>query len=283
MTPLLFAAAGGLFTELAGTLNIALEGLLLMGAFSAAAAAYYTGSLLAGFFAGIAGALILSAALAAVTLNLKSNVFITGLAVNLFASGFTVILSNRLFGTRGVVVLKDLPRFTTVTIPLVKDIPFAGPLLSGHSVYVYGGLVFLFLTWFILHKTPFGFRLRACGINPRALASLGVRPDACRFAAFLASGLACGIGGSFLSLNLGAFVPNISSGRGWIALVVIYLGARRPWGLLLAAFIFALADAFSNYAQGAFDVPSDFILALPYIFTFIVMAAASALQFRIRK
>jgi simple sugar transport system permease protein len=150
-------------------------------------------------------------------------------------------------------------------------------------VYVYGGLVFLFLTWLVLHKTPFGFRLRACGINPRALASLGVRPDACRFAAFLASGLACGIGGGFLSLNLGAFVPNISSGRGWIALVVIYLGARRPRGLLAAAFIFALADAFSNYAQGAFDIPSDFVLALPYVFTFIVMAAASALQFRIRK
>jgi simple sugar transport system permease protein len=265
MTPLLFAATGGLFTELAGMLNIALEGLLLTGAFCAAAAAWYTGSFAAGIAAGVAGSLILSAVLAAAALKLRSNVFIAGLAVNLFASGFTVILSRRFFGTRGVVVLKDLP-----------ELPKINP-------YVYSGWIFLFAAWLVLYRTPFGYRLRASAFHAQALGSLGLRPGVYRFAAFLVSGFACGIGGSFLSLNLGAFVPNISSGRGWIALVVIFLGGRKPPGLLAGAFVFGLAEAFSNYAQGALAAPADFILAIPYIFTLAVMIGVSVYARRKRR
>lgn len=257
MIPILFAATGGLFTELAGMLNIALEGLLLAGAFSAAAAAWYTGSFAAGIAAGIAGSVILSAVLAVASLKLRSNIFIAGLAANLFASGITVILSHRLFGTRGVVVLKDLP-----------ELPKINP-------YVYSGWIFLFAAWLVLYRTPFGYRLRASALHAQALRSLGLRPGVYRLAALLVSGFACGIGGSFLSLNLGAFVPNISAGRGWIALVVIFLGGRKPLGLLAGAFVFGLAEAFSDYAQGAFAAPADFILAIPYIFTLAVMTGIS--------
>jgi simple sugar transport system permease protein len=109
-----------------------------------------------------------------------------------------------------------------------------------------------------------------------ALASLGLKPEKYRWAAFLVSGLFCGIGGSFLSLNLGAFVPNMTAGKGWIALVVIFLGGRRPLGLLAAAFAFGLADALSNYAQGLRNVPADFILAMPYLLTLLAMILVSA-------
>jgi general nucleoside transport system permease protein len=280
MTPLLFAATGGLFTELTGMLNIALEGLLLAGAFSAIAAVYYTGSFAAGLFAAIFVAMTLSALLAFTTLNLRSNVFITGLAANLLAGGLTVVLSQHFFNTRGVVVIDNsalggISRLPLVTIPFINAVPVIGALFSGHSVYVYAGGLLLLVSWLVIYQTPFGYRLRACDKHSTALVSLGLQPDAYRWSAFLVSGFFCGIGGSFLSLNLGAFVPNMTAGKGWIALVVIFLGARKPLGILAAAFVFGLAESFSNYAQGLLNIPADFILAMPYVLTLLAMVVVS--------
>jgi simple sugar transport system permease protein len=275
MTPLLFAATGGLFTELSGMLNIALEGLLLIGAFAAVAAFHFTGSAAAGVAAALAGSLALSCLLALACLKLRSNVFIAGLAVNLFAAGLTVVLSHRFFGTRGVVSLGYVPSLPGLDIPPLAGIPVIGDFFSGHTVYVYGAWLLLAAAWLVLYRTPFGFRLRSCDGQAAALVSLGLRPDVYRFTAFLVSGFCCGLGGSFLSLNLGAFVPNISAGKGWIALVLIFLGNRKPQGLFAAALIFGLAESFSNYAQGLFNVPADFILAIPYVFTLLVMLGVS--------
>jgi simple sugar transport system permease protein len=279
MTPILFAAAGGLFTSHAGMLNIALEGLLLTGAFSAVAAVYFTGNVFAGVTAAILSSVALSALLGFTTLKLRSNVFITGLAANLMAGGLTIVLSQRWFATRGVVALDGIRSLPSVDIPLLGAIPFIGELVSGHSVYVYASWLLLLAAWAVLYQTPFGYRLRACDNHAKALASLGIRPDTYRWAAFLISGFFCGIGGSFLSLNLGAFVPNMTAGKGWIALVIIFLGGRRPLGLLAAGCIFGLADSVSNYAQGTRlvqnKVPADFILALPYVLTFAAMVLAS--------
>ena len=283
LTPILFAATGGLFTELTGMLNIALEGLLLAGAFSAIAAVYYTGSFTAGLMAAVFVSLALSALIAFTTLNLRSNVFITGLAANLLTGGLTVVMAQHLFHTRGVVTLRNVAYLPVVNIPYINNIPVIGELLSGHSVYVYVSWFLLLTAWIIIYKTPFGYRLRACNKHSTALASLGIQPDTYRWAAFLVSGFYCGIGGAFLSLNLGAFVPNMTAGKGWIALVVIFLGGRKPQGLLAAAFIFGLTDAFSNYAQNAHfmrfiiqrNIPADFILAIPYLLTLLAMVLVS--------
>jgi simple sugar transport system permease protein len=257
-------------------LNIALEGLLLTGAFSAIVVAYYTGSFAVGIAAAIIASLTLSILIAFTTIKLRSNVFITGLAANLLAGGLTVVLSQRLFNTRGVVVLRDMRNMPVIHIPLIKNIPIVSELLSGHTPYIYASWLLLFAAWLVICKTPFGYRVRACGKHGEALTSLGIKPETYRFAVFLISGIYCGIGGSFLSLNLGAFVPNMSAGKGWIALVIIFLGGRKPQGLLAAAFVFGLAEAFSNYAQGLFNIPADFILAMPYIFTLLAMILASA-------
>lgn len=275
MTPLLLAAIGGLFTELSGMLNIALEGLMLIGAFCSIVCSHYTGSMIAGVLIGMLCSMALAALLGAITLYLKSNVFITGLAANLFASGLTVVLSFRLFGNKGVVVFDSVGRLPTVEIPALARIPILGDIFIGHSAFVYLSWLLLVICAWVLYHTPFGFRLRATGLHEKTLASLGMRPDRYRFVAFLISGLTCGIGGAMLTLNLGAFVPNITSGKGWIALVVIFLGQRRPFGLLAASLIFGLADAFSNYAQGAWNIPADFILAIPYVFTLLVMVLFS--------
>ncbi|MDR0877073.1 MAG: ABC transporter permease [Treponema sp.] len=275
MTPLLLAATGGLFTELAGMLNIALEGMLLISAFTAVTAVYYTGSVVIGIAAAIISSMILAGLLASVTLRLKSNVFITGLAANLFAAGITVVLSHYFFATRGVVVLKNAHRLTLFDIPVIENIPVLSDIFSGHSFYVYLSWLLLFIAAIVIYKTPFGYRLRACGRHSQALVSLGLNPDLYRYIAFLISGFACGIGGSFLSLNLGVFVPNMSSGKGWIALVVIFLGSRKPQNIIAAAFVFGLIDSFSNYAQGLLNIPADFILAIPYIFTLLMMIGVS--------
>ncbi|WP_320130120.1 ABC transporter permease [uncultured Sphaerochaeta sp.] len=280
MTPLLLASLGGLFTELTGMLNIALEGLLLIGSFFGIIGTYYTGSLLQGIAWGILSAMALSAVMASITLYLKSNVFITGLAVNLFASGFTVVLSFKLFQNKGVVVFDTIPSLPVFSIPFLKDIPILNALFSGYSAFVYVSWFLLFLGYIILKKTVFGFRLRATGLNSQALSSLGIRANHYRFLAFLISGFTCGLGGSLLTLNLGAFVPNITAGKGWIALVVIFLGNKSPLGLLIASFLFGLSEAFGNYAQGAFNLPSDFILAIPYLFTLIAMLFYSAFEKR---
>ena len=275
MTPLLLAAMGGLFTELSGMLNIALEGLLLMGAFCGIIFTYFTGSMVLGVLLGILCTMLLSAILATVTLNLRSNVFITGLATNLFASGLTVVLSFKLFGNKGVVVFDSIPSLPVLRIPALAQIPVFGDIFIGHSAFIYLSWLLLAVCFVVLYKTPFGFRLRAAGLHQKALSSLGMDPNRYRFIAFLISGFTCGLGGALLTLNLGAFVPNITAGKGWIALVVIFLGNKKPLGLLIAAVVFGFADAFSNYAQGALNVPADFILAIPYVFTLLAMLGFS--------
>ena len=275
MTPLLLAAMGGLFTELSGMLNIALEGLMLMGAFASIVFTHFTGNMVVGIALGVLASMLLAAILGTVTLHLKSNVFITALAANLFASGMTVVLSFKLFGNKGVVVFDEIASLPRLDIPVLAKIPVFGDIFIGHNIFVYMSWVLLALCAWVLYRTPFGFRLRATGIHEQAMVSLGMRPSRYRFIAFLVSGFTCALGGALLTLNLGAFVPNITSGKGWIALVVIFLGQKKPIGLLFAALVFGFADAFSNYAQGAWNVPADFILAIPYLFTLVAMVLFS--------
>ncbi len=276
MAPLLLAATGGLFTELSGMLNIALEGLMLVGAFASIAGVYLTDSLAMGLLIGMLSAVALASLLAGITLYLKANVFITSLAANLFASGVTVILSFHLFGNRGVITfdsLKELPiLFSSAADTL--------PLLAGYHLLTYLSLVMLALAWVLLYRTPFGMRLRGVGFHEKALLSLGLSVKRYRFTAFVLSGIYCGLAGAALSLNLGSFVPNITAGRGWIALVAIFLGQKRPAGILAASFIFASSEAFSNYAQGAWNIPSDFLLAIPYAISLIAIILYSIFETR---
>ena len=280
MTPFLLAAIGGLFTELAGMLNIALEGLILIGAFFSVVFASYTGSLLLGVLLGIAVTMFVSWIFGAISLYLKANVFISGLATNLLASGLTVVLAFQLFGNKGVILFENLPKLSKFTIPGLQKIPLLGDILLGHNIFVYMSWLAVLIAFIVIYRTPFGYRLRGTGIDPGAIRALGLNPLRYQMAGILISGLSCGLAGALLTLNLGAFVPNISAGRGWIALVAIYLGNKKPVGILIAAFVFGLAESVSNYAQGAINVPADFILAFPYLITVAAMIFFSIWQYR---
>ena len=270
MTPFLLAATGGLYTELAGMLNIALEGLMLVGAFFAVVFAGLTGSLALGVALGIASSMLAALLFGLVTLKLKANVFIAGLATNLLASGLTVVLAFQLFKNKGVVRF-ELGSLPVLSVPALQGIPLLGGLLLGHNLLVYVSWAIVLASVVVIYRTPFGLRLRGTGLNAPTVASLGLRPQAYQLAGILISGFTCGLAGAWVALNLPAFVPNTPSGRGWIALVAIYLGNKTPVGIVVASFVFGLSEAFSNYAQGALKVPADFILAFPYFITVLAM------------
>ena len=271
MTPFLLAATGGLFTELTGMLNIALEGLMLMGAFCSVIFVALTGNLFLGILLGVLCSMLLALIFGSVSLYLKANIFISGLATNLLASGLTIVLAFQIFGNKGVIRFDNIPKLPMLKIPALQRIPLLGDLLIGHSILVYMSWLCVIVAMVVIYRTPFGLRIRGTGLGAPTIASLGLKPSGYQLKAILISGFTCGLAGAVLTLNLGAFVPNITAGRGWIALVAIYLGGRHPLGIVAAAFVFGLAESFSNYAQGAIDIPSDFILAFPYILTVVAM------------
>jgi len=278
MAPFLLAATGGLFTELAGMLNIALEGLMLIGAFFSVVFAAATGSLFLGTVLGIGASVVAAYVFGFISLSLRANVFITGLATNLFAEGITVVLAFQIFGNKGVIRFANLSKLPVLSIPSLQRIPIIGDVFVGHNVLVYVSWIVVAIAAMIIYKTAFGLRIRGTGSNPGAVEATGLSPRRYRMYAILVSGFACGLAGAILSLQMGAFVPGVTAGRGWIALVAIYLGNKTPHGIVIACLVFGFADSLSNHAQGAIDIPADFVRAFPYLITVAAMIAYSIVR-----
>lgn len=282
MTPFLLAATGGLFSALTGVLNIALEGLMLNAAFFSIVFTIMSGNLFLGVLGGIAATLLLTALFGNIALRLRANVFICGLATNMLAGALAIVLSNKIYSQTGSITFPGMRTLKAITIPVVKNIPLLGPLLSGHNVLVYLSWVLLVLSVFVIYKTPFGIRLRAVGYDYNSARSLGINVKRIQIISLLISGFTCAIGGAFLSLTLGAFVPNVTSGRGWIALAIIYLGKKTPVGVLIGAFLFGFVEYLSNLLQAISDFPSQLLLSLPFFSTVIILVVFSIIEERLR-
>lgn len=274
-TPLLFASIGGLFSELAGMLNIALEGLMGIGAFFGMAAAGLSGNVFIGACAAVVSSVAASLLMGSVTLRLKANLFITGLAINLLAGGVTTVLSQWWYHTKAVVAF-TLPAPHPAFPPLLAHIPFIGPILFSHSILTVSAWLWAIFATLIIAKTRHGVRLRATGMNAEAVSALGYSPDHLRMAAFIWSGIGSGLGGFALGVSISAFVPNIVSGRGWIALVAIYLGRKKPLWIAASCLLFAFAESLSNYIQGFSSISPLLVLALPYAVTLISLILAGS-------
>lgn len=266
MTPILLAALGGLFTELAGSLAICLEGFMAFGALAGAAAATATGSAAAGMAAGALAAALIAWAFAAFAHRARTNLFISALAVNLLAYGGASAAAQAIFGTSGAIRLPASAALADV----------GAGAIAGHDPVVFLSWLLVPACAILLGRTRFGLRLRAAGDSPETLSSRGVDPVAYRVRAYAIAGLLCGAAGAWLSLSTLSYMPGIASGRGWIALVAVYLGFRRPFGILVAAFGFALAEYLANLAQSALAVPGTVLLALPYVVTLVAYSAYSA-------
>jgi len=254
MAPLLLAALGGLLTELAGVLNIALEGMMLAGAFAAIIVTDLTGSLAAGAAAAVAAGFLTALVFGFSSFTLKGNIFITGLGINVLVPALIASFSQRLYGNQGIIRPEQ-----------IDHLPSAG----GTDIFTWSALLLAGTVFLILYRTAPGLKLRAAGDQPDLLKSRGIRPERIQKYAVYLSGILAGLAGASLSLRLGVFVPGMSAGKGWIALVAIYLGYRRIPGIAAACLFFSLAEIIANRAQGLLSIPPSLILGFPYFFTLL--------------
>ena len=284
-TPLLFACLAGLFSERAGIFDIGLEGKILMSAFFSAAVAYLTGSVWLGLLAGILSSMMLSGIHGLASITFRGNQLISGVAINFLAAGLTVLIAQDLFSQGGrTPSLEGAARFQPITLPFAEalsGVPIFGPiyaeLISGHSILVYVGLLAVPASWYILFRTRFGLRLRAVGENPAAVDTAGVSVLRMRYVAVAICGLLCGLAGAYLATGLAAgFVKDMSAGRGFIALAALIFAKWRPWYALYACLLFGFLEAIGNRYQNievlGIVLPGQFMQALPYILTVVILA-----------
>jgi ABC-type uncharacterized transport system permease subunit len=258
---------------------------MLIAAFFSAAIAFSTGSVWLGLLAGIAASLVWSLIHGLASIVYRGNQLISGVALNFLASGLTVVVGLSWFklGGKTPALPKDA-RFGSIELPFAETlsgIPFFGPLysevLSGHTILVYVALLCVPLSWYVLFRTRFGLRLRAVGENPAAVDTAGISVFRLRFAAVLICGVLCGLAGSYLATGLGAgFVREMTAGRGYIALAALIFAKWRPWYALYATFLFgfleAIANRYPSIDLGFMILPSQFMQALPYILTVVILA-----------
>ena len=210
-TPLTLSAIGGLYSERGGVVNIALEGIMLFGAFSAAVTAYYTGNSWLGLLAGAVTGVLIASIHGAVCITFSGDQIVSGMGINLLALGVPAVFSGALFDTSTSTpsIERILP---SLNIPVLQSIPLLGKILSGYTMPVYISYAAVIITYFVLFYTVFGLRLRAVGENPKAAESLGVNVIKYRYYGVLLSGLLAGMGGAFLSVGHGSqFIKNMSA------------------------------------------------------------------------
>jgi general nucleoside transport system permease protein len=279
-TPLVLAALGGLYSERSGVINIALEGLLLAGAFTAASVTYYAHNPWVGLGSAIVAGAAVASILAVACIRFKADQVVTGTGINILFIGLPAVLSGALFLSSGST--PQIPRENLLPA-LSRFLPFLPPwrVLTDVSIISVLALVVVLVTGYILYRTPFGLRLRAVGENPEAADAAGVAVNRMRYLGVMLSGALAGIGGAYLSIGQSSlFTRNMAAGRGFIALAALIFGKWRPVQTMLACLLFGLADALTIQMQGvaklpwnpAEDIPVQFIQMIPYVVTIIVLA-----------
>ncbi len=284
-TPLLLACLAGLISERSGIFDIGLEGKILVSAFFSAAIAAHSDSVWWGVLAGISVSVGFSLVHGLASITFRGNQLISGVALNFLASGLTVLVGNAWFNLGGRTPnLKGPERFDPIPLPFaetVKDVPVLGPiysdLLSGHTLLVYVALFLVPVVWYLLYRTRFGLRMRAVGENPAAVDTAGVSVIRLRYIAMVLAGILCGLAGIYLATGLSSgFGKEMSAGRGFIALAALIFAKWRPVPALGATLLFGLLQAIAiRYPKidlGIITLPSQFMEALPYILTVIILA-----------
>lgn len=286
-TPLLLAALAAMFSERSGVIDLGLEGKMLGAAFASAAVSAVTGSAWLGLGAGIGVAVALSLLLGFACITHRGNQVVAGMAVTIMVGGLGPTLGLAWFNLGGQTPQLDGPgqRFLGVVWPwaqTAREAPFPGllyaELLSGHSLIVYLAAALVPAAAWVLYRTRFGLRLRAVGENPAAVDTAGISVVGLRYRAVLISGILCGVAGTYLSTAASAgFVRDMTAGKGYLALAALIFGKWRPWPTCAACLLFAFTDALAARLQGVAlplvgVIPVQFILALPYALTVLLLA-----------
>jgi general nucleoside transport system permease protein len=284
--PLLLACLAGLWSERAGVVDIGLEGKMLAAAFASAAAAHATGSAWIGLAAGVAASVAFGLAHGFAAITQRGNQIVSGVALNMLAAGLTALVGNAWYRQGGrTPPLDGAMRFEPLTLPgaaQLRDIPVLGliyaEVVSGQTVLIYVALGAVLATAVVLKRTRFGLRIRAVGENPAAIDTAGISVTGLRYAAVVIAGVLCGLAGAYLALAQAAgFLPQMTAGKGFIALAALIFAKWRAWPALGACMLFGLLDAVSIRLQGVSLpviglAPVQAIQALPYALTVILLA-----------
>ncbi|MEA2065603.1 MAG: ABC transporter permease [Thermotogota bacterium] len=274
-TPLIFGALGGTFSESTGVINIALEGIMLMGAFSSIVFTYITGNAWLGVLMAAVIGLGFTWFHAWASIRWSANQIVSGTALIIIAQGTTAFLMMPIFGQEGRTDI--IARVPNVKLEFMESIPFFGEIFDDISAFVYIALLAVLISWILFYRTPLGLRMRAVGENPEAADTLGINVYGIRYFGVLMSGVLASLGGAFLSVGeLGSFGENMTHGRGFIALAAMILGNWNPLGALGAALLFGAAEALNLQLQSSTAVTVSNAIKplfnmLPFVVTLVVV------------
>lgn len=274
-TPLLFAVLGEILTERSGKLNLGLEGMMLIGAVIGFHTALATSSPTLAVLAALAAGGLAALVFGVLTISLRANQVVTGLALSIFGAGFSSFLGKNLVGMSTPEKFKQF--FRATPIPLLSDIPVIGPIVFDHNVFVYLGLLSVIICAIYLYHTRYGLHLRAVGENTAAADSAGINVALYQYIHVIIGGSLCGLGGAYLSLvDVPAWQDNIIAGRGWIAIALVIFCKWNPWVVFLGAYLFGGLDIIGFRLQ-KFDIPiSQYIIdMLPYVITIVILIISS--------
>jgi len=269
-TPILFATLGAIINERAGIINLGIEGLMLIGALSGFAATHMTGSLLVGVLAAFVAAFIAGSVHALVTVQLRGNQIVSGLALTMFGIGITALFGKKMVGL-------TIVGFKRVAIPGFSQIPIIGKPFFNQDLLIYFSFLLVFLIWFFFYRTRWGLGVRSIGENPAAADTCGFSVSKYRFFSVTVGSGLVGIGGAYLSLaSTPMWIENMSAGRGWIAVaLVIFAGWSSPRAMV-GAYLFGGITAMQLRFQAVGTTVSAHILQmLPYFFTILVLVVST--------
>ena len=270
-TPILLAGLGALITDRAGVMNIGLEGIMLCAALAGVIGSAMTQN---AFLVGMALGLLM----AYFAIHLKTDMVLTGIAMNLLASGGTVFVLYAVANDKGMSTSLKSLTMPVINIPFIQDIPVIGTVISGHNLLTYLALISVAAMWILLYKTPLGLRIRVVGENSHAAESVGIHVKRVQYIALAISGILAAMGGAYMSMGyMDKFARDMTAGRGFIALAAEALGRGTPVGTLLSSLVFGTADALGSNLQ-VLDIPVQFVQMLPYVFTVVGLVLYSAMK-----
>ena len=283
-TPVVLAGLCALITSRAGILNIAGEGMILFGAWFGVAGSYFFRNQWMGLLAAMLSGLVVGGLFALFSLKFRAHIIIMGIAINIFANSATIFLTREVFGVAGAFSDPNIRGLPPIHIPIIKDIPILGPLLSGYTFIVYLTWILVVLTYVFLYRTPWGLHLRAGGENPQAAETLGINVQRVRFGAVMASGVFASLAGVYLSLgHLQMFTEQMAAGRGFIGMAVNTFGGGEPVGVFLSSLLFGIVETIGWRLQGERIMPVYFISMLPYLATLLALTVFTLRKQQARK
>jgi len=273
-TPLTFGALGGMFSERSGVVNVALEGMMLMGAFFGIYGSDKTGSWFLGILIAMLAGALMALIHAVFAIHLRADQIVGGMAINFLALGLTGYLFFKLY--HGGNIPSNIPRIPEVNIPWVEDQRFIGPAFGNLNLLIWVAIILVPVSYVVLFRTAVGLRIRACGEHPRAADTVGIDVYAVRYASVITSGVLAALGGAFLSVGfVGTFNENMTAGRGFIALAALIFGNWRPFGAFGAALLFGFSTALAFRLPNAYpwaDTYATLFQTLPYVLTLVAIA-----------